>query len=171
MKNLSLIVSIANNRCIGGNNTLLWKQSEDLKRFKKLTTNHIVIMGQKTFESIGNALPNRYNVVISDDPKFAATGCCVVNSIEKAIETFQFNTTDQWLGLDEEAFVIGGGSIYKQFLPYANKLYITRINCELHGDTYFPEINEDEWKILSIEKHLKDDKNEYDYTYEVYERV
>lgn len=171
MKNISIIVSIANNRCIGGNNTLLWKQSDDLKRFKQLTTNHVVIMGQKTFESIGRALPNRCNIVISDDPTFNKIGCLVARSIQEALDEALLKTCDKWHDVEDEIFIIGGGSIYKQFLPYANKLYITRINCEIHGDTYFPEISEDEWHIIEKEKHLKDDKNEYDYDYEIYERI
>jgi len=170
MKNISIIVSIANNRCIGGNNTLLWKQSDDLKRFKKLTTNHAIIMGQKTFESIGMALPNRCNIVITDDINFNPTGCIVVTSIEDAIDEAILKTCDNWHGIDDEIFIIGGGSIYKQFLPYANKLYITRIDCEVHGDTYFPYLGEDDWKMISSNGNKKDDKNEYNYTYEIYER-
>lgn len=170
MKNISIIVSISNNNCIGGNNTLLWKQSNDLKRFKQLTTNHVVVMGQKTFESIGRALPNRCNIIISDDIHFNPMGCIVINSIQKAIDEAQLITCDKWNDIEDEIFIVGGGSIYKQFLPHANKLYITRIDCELHGDTYFSHINEDEWEIKSKVKHNKDDKNEYNYTYEVYER-
>jgi len=162
---------VANNGCIGGNNTLLWKQSDDLKRFKKLTTNHVIIMGQKTFESIGMALPNRCNIVISDDKNFNPTGCIIVDSIEKAIDEASLKTCENWNGIDDEIFIIGGGSIYKQFLPYANRLYITRIDCEIHGDTYFPHVNEDYWIIKSKEKYKKDINNEYDYTYEIYERI
>ena len=170
MKNISIIVSIANNGCIGGNNTLLWRQSDDLIRFKQLTTNHIVIMGQKTFESIGRALPNRCNIVISNDDKFVATGCFIVRSIDEAIDEAKLKVCDKWNDIDDEIFIMGGGSIYKQMLPHANKLYITRIDCDIHGDTYFPNIGEDDWEIISKIKHNKDDKNEYDYTYEVYER-
>lgn len=170
MKNISIIVSIANNGCIGGNNTLLWKQSDDLKRFKSLTTNHIVIMGQKTFESIGRALPNRCNIVVSNDKDFNPTGCFIARSIDEAIDNALLKSCDGWNGIENEIFVMGGGSIYKQFLPHANKLYITRINCEIEGDTYFPNIGEDEWKIISKESFKKDEKNEYDYIYEIYER-
>lgn len=170
MINISIIVSIANNNCIGGNNTLLWKQSDDLKRFKQLTTNHIVIMGQKTFESIGIALPNRCNIVISNDENFNPHGCFVVRSINESIDEAILKVCDKWNGIDDEIFVIGGGSIYKQMLPYSNKLYITRIDCDIQGDTYFQNIGEDDWKIISKIKHNKDDKNQYNYTYEIYER-
>lgn len=169
MKDISIIVSISNNGCIGGNNTLLWKQSADLKRFKELTTGHIVIMGQKTFDSIGMALPNRYNIVISDEKDKNIRGCVVVNSIKDAIEDANFINNEMG-ELKDEIFVIGGGSIYKQFMSYANKMYITRIDCEVKGDTYFPYINDDEWRITFKEEHKKDDKNQYNYTYEIYER-
>jgi dihydrofolate reductase len=170
MKNISIIVSISNNGCIGGNNTLLWKQSDDLKRFKKLTTNHVVIMGEKTFHSIGMALPNRCNIVISDNPDFHPTGCFVAHSIEEAMDEARLKTCENWHGVEDEIFIMGGGSIYKQFMPYANKLYITRIDCEIKGDTYFPYIGEDDWDLISKEHHNKDDNNEYNYNYETYIR-
>ena len=164
MKNLSIIVSIAKNSCIGGNNTLLWKQSNDLKRFKELTTGKIVIMGQNTYDSLPiKPLPNRTNIVITDDPEQVFEDCVTAHSIEDAIQKSVYHT-------DDEVFIIGGGSIYKQFLPYANKLYITRIDCEVHGDTYFPYLGEDDWKMISSNGNKKDDKNEYNYTYEIYER-
>jgi dihydrofolate reductase len=126
-------------------------------------------MGQKTFESIGTALPNRYNIVISNEKEKNIRGCVVVNSIQEAIEDANFINNE--IGeLKNEIFVIGGGSIYKQFIPYTSKMYVTRINCEINGDTYFPHINDDEWRIIFKEDHKKDDKNQYDYTYEIYER-
>ena len=166
MKNISIIVSIANNGCIGGNNTLLWRQSNDLKRFKELTTGHTVIMGQKTYESIGKPLPNRTNVIITNDHDFKAEGCYIARSIESAVT----------LGLgfqkgNNEMFIIGGGSIYKQFMGYADKLYVTRIDADIEGDTYFTDIDEDDWKIIFKEKHEKNRLNQYDYTYEIYERT
>lgn len=169
MINISIIVSIANNNCIGGNNTLLWSQSDDLKRFKQLTTNHIVIMGKKTFESIGMALPNRCNIVISNNNDFNPTGCFIVRSIEDAIDEAKLKIYDKWNDVEDEIFIVGGGSIYKQMLPYANKLYVTRIDCDIHGNTYFPNIGDD-WEIISKVKHNKDEKNEYNYTYEIYKK-
>ena len=170
-KNISIIVSIANNGCIGGNNTLLWKQSDDLKRFKELTTGHPVIMGQKTYESIGKPLPNRMNIVLSYDPNFTSYGIYKAMNIKEALDRIKHFSDMYKMEKSDEVFIIGGGSIYKQFLPYTNKLYITRINAEIKGDTYFPNISEDEWKITFKEKHEKDEKNQYDYTYEIYERI
>jgi dihydrofolate reductase len=162
---ISIIVSIANNGCIGGNNTLLWKQSEDLKRFKELTTGKVVIMGQKTYESLPfKPLPKRTNIIITDDPDQVFNNCVTAYSIEDAIQKAEY-----WAD-EGEVFIIGGGSIYKQFLPSASKLYVTRIDADLHGDTYFPDIDEDCWTILSKERHEKDEKNQYNYTYEIYER-
>ena len=169
MKNISIIVSIANNGCIGGNNTLLWKQSSDLKRFKEITTNHPVIMGQKTYESIGRPLPNRMNIVLTDNPEFNAYGCYIAKDIKQAMDMY-YNFSYMTNHEEKEIFVVGGGSIYKQFMPYAEKLYITRIHVDMQGDTYFPYINDDEWSITFKESHEKDDKNQYDYTYEIYER-
>lgn len=165
MKNLNIIVSIAKNSCIGGNNTLLWKQSNDLKRFKELTTDKVVIMGQNTYDSLPiKPLPNRTNIVITDDPEQVFENCITAHSIEDAIQKSIYHT-------DGEVFVIGGGSIYKQFMPYANKLYITRIDADIEGDTYFTDIDEDEWTIMFKERHEKDEKNQYNYTYEIYERA
>jgi len=165
MKNLSIIVSIAKNSCIGGNNTLLWKQSNDLKRFKELTTGKIVIMGQNTYDSLPiKPLPNRTNIVITDDPEQVFEDCVTAHSIEDAIQKSVYHT-------DDEVFIIGGGSIYKQFMPYSNKLYITRIDADIEGDTYFTDIDEDEWTIMFKERHEKDEKNQYNYTYEIYERT
>lgn len=169
MKNISIIVSVANNNCIGGNNTLLWKQSADLKRFKELTTGHPVIMGQKTFESLPNGpLPKRMNVVLSDDPNFSSYGIYKAFSIDNALERVEYYS-DMYKTDKSEIFIIGGGSIYRQFLPLANKLYITRIDADVEGDTYFPELDET-WQIVFKEPHEKDEKNQYNYTYEVYER-
>jgi len=171
MKKLSIIVSIANNNVIGKNNALLWKQSDDLKRFKEITTGHHIIMGQKTYESIGKLLPNRTTIIISNDPEFKAPyGAYVARSIEHSLDVVEYYST-MYTRKEQEIFIVGGGSIYKQFLPYATKLYLTRINVDIEGDTYFPNISEDEWSIISKETHEKDEKNEYDYTFEVYERT
>jgi dihydrofolate reductase len=164
---ISIIVSIAKNGCIGGNNTLLWKQSEDLKRFKMLTENHVIIMGENTYNSLPNRpLKNRMNIVITQDYHFKSEVPHLVPafSIDDALAKANF------FGKDEsEFFIIGGGSIYKQFLPLSDKLYITRIDAEIEGDTYFPELGE-EWKKTFEEYHDKDDKNQYNYIYEIYEK-
>ena len=162
---LNIIVSIANNGCIGGNNTLLWKQSEDLKRFKSLTDGRVVIMGQKTYESLPfRPLKNRTNIVITNDYDVDFNGCVMSYSIDDAIEK-SFYWAD-----DGDVFIIGGGMIYKQFLPLSNRLYITRIDVDIEGDTYFPDLD-DTWKKTFSEYHEKDEKNQYNYTYEIYDKA
>lgn len=162
----NIIVSIANNGCIGGNNTLLWKQSEDLKRFKNLTQGNIVIMGQKTYESLPfRPLKNRINIVITDNPEITFDGCIMAYSIDDSIKK-----AEEVAG-DRIAYVIGGGSIYRQFLPFVDNLYITRINADIEGDTYFPDVDLSVWEKAFSEPHLKNETNQYDYTYEVYNRI
>lgn len=139
MKNISIIVAIAENNAIGKDNRLLWHISEDLKHFKRITTGKTVIMGKNTFTSLPNgALPNRKNIVISDNTSDRFEECTMAWSIDDALEKCD----------DNECFVIGGGSIYKQFLPLANKLYLTRVHKNFDADTFFPEINAKEWKEL-----------------------
>ena len=162
MKHISIIVAIAKNYAIGKDNKLLWHISEDLKRFKRLTTGHTVIMGENTYESLPiRPLPNRNNIVIThiDGKKF--DGCQTVYSINEAVEKCPEN---------DECFIIGGGSIYKQFLEISDKLYITRVNKEIDGDTYFPEIDKEKWELIEIEKGIIDIKNEFDYNYEIYQK-
>lgn len=149
-KNISIIVAIARNYVIGKDNKLLWHIPDDLKRFKKITLDHSVIMGRNTFFSLPiKPLPNRRNIVITDILGEKFDGCEVVNSIEEAIEKVKF---------EEEAFVIGGATIYKAFLPIANKLYLTIIDKDFKGDVYFPEIRFEEWEIIE-EIHNPYDKN------------
>jgi dihydrofolate reductase len=165
----SIIVSVAKNGCIGGNNTLLWKQSEDLKRFKSLTLDQIVIMGQKTYESLPfKPLKKRINIVISDDPTVNFKGCIMARSIKESVEIAKENTDNC---NDKMAYIIGGGSIYKQFISIVDRLYITRINAEIQGDTYFPEIDLNIWEKIFSESHEKNEDNEYNYTYEIYKRI
>ncbi len=150
-KNISIIVAAGANDAIGKDNRLLWKLSDDLRRFKKLTTGHTVIMGRRTFLSLPNGpLPDRRNIVISDVPGEKFEGCTMAGSIEEAM-----NLLD-----DEEAFVIGGGMIYKQFLPHARKIYLTRVEHHFEADTFFPAINYDEWNEIGrehVEASGKDD--------------
>lgn len=130
-----MIAAIGKNRGLGKNNKLLWSIPEDMTRFKHLTKNHVVIMGQKTYESIGKALPYRFNIILSDDTNFSPSDCRVVNSIEKALKV----AVEQE---KSEIFVIGGGQTYKQLIPYANKLYLTEIDAVADADTYFPEFSD-----------------------------
>ncbi len=128
---ISMIGAVAKNLAIGKNNRLLWHIPEDLKRFKELTNGHAIIMGSKTFESLGRPLPHRTNIVIAKDANYKADGCTVVHSLDEAIIEAKKNEPD-------EIFIIGGGSIYAQFLPRADKLYITLVDKEYEADTFFP---------------------------------
>lgn len=142
---ISIIVAIAQNNAIGKDNQLLWHLPGDLKRFKQLTTGHTIIMGKRTFESLPiRPLPNRRSLVITDIIEEKIEGCEMAYSIDEAIEKMEIGT---------ENFVIGGGSIYKQFLPFADKLYLTIIKREYEADTFFPEINYDEYNIIDHEDH------------------
>lgn len=160
---ISIIVAIAENNAIGKDNKLLWHLSEDLKRFKKLTTGHYIIMGKNTYFSLPKRpLPNRTHIVLTDIPGEQINGCIMAYSIEDALSKMDH---------DGENFIIGGASIYSQFLPHANKLYITRVHESFEADTFFPVLNEKEWKVVSKEYFPHpDEKNPYPYTYIVYER-
>ncbi|MWN06160.1 type 3 dihydrofolate reductase [Gilliamella sp. Pas-s95] len=163
---LSIIVAMAHNRVIGLNNQMPWHLPADLAWFKKNTINKPVIMGRKTFESIGRPLPNRHNIIIS---RQAAIGSHTiphvswVQSIEAAILLAQTRHVD-------EAFIIGGGNIYQQALPLVDRLYLTHIDAELQGDTYFPDYLSEQWQVIHQESHQPDDKNGYLYQFEVLER-
>ena len=159
---INIIASVSENWVIGKDNKLLWKLSDDLKKFKEITTGHTVIMGQKTFESLPNgALPNRKNIVLTDDPNFNAPNVIPAYSISDTIIKCKF---------DDNVFIIGGGSIYKQFLDMTDYIYLTVVHTKIDGDTYFPEIENKEWTLISGETHDKDNKNEYDYTFRIYKR-
>lgn len=160
---LSLIVAKAKNNVIGKDNQLIWHLPEDLKRFKKLTTGHTIIMGRKTFESLGRVLPNRKHIIFSQNPDFkvADENVEVVHSLLQIQELIEG---------PEESFVIGGAMIYNFLMPYVKKMYITQIDKEFEGDTFFPKINEEEWKIVEREKGVKDEKNNLDYEFITYER-
>ncbi|MCE9633055.1 MAG: dihydrofolate reductase [Methylophilales bacterium] len=134
---LSVIAAVANNGVIGLDNTLPWHLPEDLKRFKALTMGHHILMGRKTYESLGRLLPGRTTVVISRNPQYQVTGALVAGSLQQALAL---------CGEDEEVFVIGGNELYKAALPLADKLYLTRIHQDFSGDTYFPSIDETKWR-------------------------
>lgn len=160
---LSIIVAVAENNVIGKENKLIWHLPEDLKRFKKLTTGHTIIMGRKTFESLGRVLPNRKHVILCNDME--------LNIEDENVEVLEdISMLKQYIDSTEENFVIGGATIYKLLLPYANKIYLTLIHEKFEGDVFFPEINEKGWKIVETEKGLKDEKNPYDYEYITYTR-
>ncbi|MFO7935190.1 MAG: dihydrofolate reductase [Bacteroidales bacterium] len=162
-RNISIIVAVAENNAIGKDNRLLWHLPDDLRRFKKLTTGHTLIMGRNTFLSLpGGPLPNRRHIVITDRKGETFAGCESAYSIEEALEL---------AGEQEECFVIGGGMIYAQFLPIAGKLYLTRVHRSFEGDTYFPEIDFTQWKMVASEKVEAGEKNEYTHTYTEYVRI
>lgn len=155
---LSIIVAVAENNAIGKDNDLIWYISDDLKRFKKITTGHTIVMGRKTFESLPNgALPNRENVVISQDQHLQIHGVKMMHRIEDVVEEYRDSP--------EEIFIIGGGSIYEKLLPYAQKIYLTKVHASFDADVFFPEIYEHEWKLLSEEHHKKSKKNHFDFSF------
>lgn len=155
---ISIIVAVAENGAIGKDNRLLWRLSDDLKQFKALTSGHAVIMGRKTFESIGKPLPNRTNIVITRHGKVSdSESVLTVNSIEKAIETAKE------VEGNEEIFIIGGGNIYEQSLGITDKIYLTEVKVAIDGDTFFPKLNEDEWEEVSRKSYQKNEKNDHDF--------
>ena len=149
---------MSKNRVIGNNNELIWKLSSDLKRFKELTTGHPVVMGRKTYESIGRPLPNRRNIIITRNSEYEVEGCEVVSSLEEAL-----------LLTNNDCFIIGGGEIYKQSLELADKIYLTLVHKDFEGDTQFPELIK-EWDIIDNKDFEADQKNEYNYSFIEYDR-
>lgn len=161
---LSLIVAKAKNNIIGKDNKLIWHIPEDLKRFKTLTTEHTIIMGRKTFESLGRVLPNRHHVILCNDAQ--------MDIDDGNVEVLEdISKLDKYIKDEQENFVIGGATMYKLLMPYCSKMYITEINQDFEGDVSFPEIDMKEWKIVSREKGLRDEKNPYDYEYVTYVRA
>lgn len=158
---ISLIAAMDKNRVIGNRNALPWYLPADLRHFKELTTGKPIIMGSTTFASIGKALPNRINIVMTRDPAFVAEGCVVVHSVEEALAAAQGH---------DEAMVIGGANVFEQFLPLANKMYLTMIDADVDGDIYFPEWSPRDWHETSRELHEPDEKNPYRYSFVTYER-
>lgn len=155
---ISIISAIAKNNEIGKNNGLLWDMPVDLKHFKEITSGHPIIMGQKTFESIGRPLPNRKNLVLTLDENFKAEGVKTFHSLVGINDFIQKS--------DEEFFVIGGGQIYRLFMSSADKLYITHVDGDFpDADTYFPIIEESKWQKVKEEKHEPDEKNKYAYSF------
>jgi len=162
LNNISIIVAIAENGAIGKDNKLLWHISEDLKRFKKLTTGHTLIMGRNTFLSLPHgALPNRRHIVISDRPGESFDGCEMAGSIEEAIHL---------AGVEDECFVIGGGMVYAQFLQLVGKLYLTQVHASFEADTFFPDIDFNRWKAGFTERIEAGERNQYAHTYTEFSR-
>ena len=161
MTSLSIIVAMAKNRVIGANNTLPWHLPADLKHFKTLTMGHHLIMGRKTFDSIGKPLPGRTSVVVTRNADYAPPGVVVANSLETALSA---------CGTDEEIFVIGGAEIYTQALELADTLYITEIKRDVAGDVSFPEFDKKEWQEISREIHHQETPESLEYHFVEYRR-
>jgi dihydrofolate reductase len=160
---IAIIAAVAENGVIGSQNSLPWYLPADLKHFAKVTKPHTVIMGRKTYESIvarlGQPLPERHNVVLTQQTNFEAPGVVVVSSVEQALAQ-----------AGEKKFVIGGEQIYKLFMPYAEKLYLTEVKANIAGDAKFPDYNQTEWQETARENCERDEKNHYDYSFVIYER-
>ncbi|AZJ32708.1 MULTISPECIES: dihydrofolate reductase [Tenacibaculum] len=159
---ITLIAAIAKNNALGKDNDLIWHLPADLKRFKKVTTGHPILMGRNTFESIGKPLPNRTSIIITRNNNYFIDGCLIANSIEQAIE----------LTGGKDAFIIGGAQIYKDALEQnlVDRLDITVLHHEFEADAFFPEIDMGIWKEVAREDFKADDKNKYDYSFVSYER-
>ncbi len=157
---ITLIAAAAENNALGKDNDLVWHLPDDFKRFKAITSGHFIVMGRKTFESFPKPLPNRTHIIITRQKEYQVPeGCLVATSIEEALQLCPQN---------EEVFIIGGGEIYKQSIEIANKIELTRVHTEVEADTFFPEIDQNNWKILEEEYHPKDEKHKFDFTYLTY---
>lgn len=161
---IAAIVAASMNRVIGKGNEIPWYLQADFKFFKKTTLNHHIIMGRKTFESIGKPLPKRTNIVVTRNPFFIASNVIVVNSLEAAFEIAKENG-------EELAFVIGGGTIYEQSLPYLEEVFYTEVQTNLEGDTFFPKLDKSEWNFTELLSHEKDEKNDFDFVVKCYKRI
>ncbi len=156
-----LIAAMAENRALGKDNQLLWHLPDDFKRFKQLTSGHYIVMGRKTFESLPGKLPNRTHIIVSRQMGYQVDDCLTVNSLEEALRQ---------VPQDQDVFIIGGGEIYTQALPIADVVELTRVHTEVEADTFFPEINSNEWQLTSEDYHPKDEKHAFDFTFETYIR-
>ena len=153
---LSIVVAKAKNNIIGKDNKLLWHLSDDLKRFRALTEEHAIIMGRKTFESLGKVLPNRKHIVFSNNPDFKVND----ENVEVVHSLLQIQ---EYIESEEEAFVIGGAMMYNFLMPYVSKMYVTEIEKEFEGDTFFPRIDDKKWKEISREKGPEDEENNFEF--------
>jgi len=157
---ITIIAAIANNNALGKDNKLIWHLSADLKRFKKLTTGHHIIMGRKTYESIGKPLPNRTTIIITKNKNYKQENCLIAHSLNEAIKMVKN---------DLNPFIIGGAQIYKQAITLADKLDITYVHQDFEADVFFPEIDLDKWNEISRETFKADEKNKYNYSFVTFE--
>lgn len=152
---IAIIVATDKQGGIGKDNALLWHLPNDLKRFKAITSGHPIIMGRKTYDSIGRPLPNRLNIIISQNKDLKIEGCLVVHNLQDAVTAAE----------GKDVFILGGGSIYEQAMSIADKIYLTLVDVSLEADTHFPNIDEEVWKVISTEQHTKDEKHQYEYQF------
>ena len=167
---ISAIVAVGKNRIIGRDNQIPWYLPADLQYFKRITLNHHIIMGRNCYESIGRPLPKRTNIIVTRNPFFIATGCITAHSIEEALRIAEQNG-------EEEAFIIGGGEIYTQSAKYWDRIYWTDVDLKIEnngpnteGVVYFPKIDLTEWQLVTVDKHTKNDKNEFDFAFKIFEK-
>ena len=161
---ISIIVAASENNVIGRNNDLPWKLPDDMRFFVKTTKGHHILTGRKNLESFGKLLPNRTNIVLTRDESYKFEGAHIFNDLDKAIEFAKNNG-------ETELMIIGGGEIYKQTLPFTDRVYLTRIHTDIEGDTYFPELDKSLWELKSEEFHEKDERHNYSFTFKLYERA
>ncbi len=159
----TIVVAMGEKNEIGFENQLLWHLPKDLKHFKDLTSGHPIIMGRKTYESIGKPLPNRTNIVVSRKKDWFEEGILIVGSIKEAVKFAK--------KIDEEVFIIGGGNIYEQTMEVVDRLEVTLVKADLNADTYFPKIDAKVWKKVDEVCHEKDEKNQYDFCFQTYEKI
>lgn len=161
MSQISIVVAISENNAIGKDNQLLWHLPADLKHFKNITTGHTIIMGRKTYDSIGKPLPNRRNIIITRQKGLNIEGVEVVNSLDEALALCES---------EAEVFIIGGAEIYKQAVAVSHRIYLTRVHQEFEADAFFPELDNETWKEVEKVDHLPDEKNKFAYTFSTLER-
>ncbi|MFZ5816976.1 MAG: dihydrofolate reductase [Bacillota bacterium] len=156
---IALVAAMGRNGVIGREGRMPWHLPAEMKHFRRVTRGQVVVMGRKTYESIGGPLKGRTNIVLTRDPSYRAPGCEVVHALEELL-------------LEERPlYVIGGAELYRQFLPHADRLILTRIHHDFEGDTFFPKIDPAQWRLTAAEPHPRDEQNEYDFTIEWYERL
>lgn len=160
---ISLIAAATENNVIGKDNDLPWHLPDDMKFFVQTTKGHHILMGRKNLESFGKLLPKRTNIILTRDTSFTYEGAVIFQDLKKAFQFAENNGED-------ELMVIGGGEIYQQALPHADRIYLTRIHTEIEGDTFFPNFDQSKWKVVSKEYHPKDEKHQYDFTFYTLER-
>ena len=153
---------MARNRVIGNRKALLWKPSSDLVRFKEITLGKPVIMGRKTFQSIGHVLPGRTNIILAHDTAYTEQGCIIARSIEEALKAAEGS---------EEAMIIGGESVYRQFLPYASRIYLTVVEGDFEGDAHFPELDIAEWKETEKIAYPGDERNSHPHSFSILDKM